>query len=510
MGEVGAMRHRLERALWVAIGAGIAVRLAIPWLSRSLLLEYFISDDAFYYFVIARNAVTGGGITFDGMTPTNGFHPLWLIFLLPVYAIAGGDADLALRLSLELAAVLGAGAVVLLGVAVREWTGDSTAGWLASALLALNPYAVLESVNGLETSLALVMLTLTLIGLRRGWLWLGLAGGALVWARSDMAAVLVALYAYLACSRRATVRRLVPAAAVTAGMVALWLVWSWATVGTPVQSSAVAIPWLVRARMNDAIAGGWLTRAQVAARLWSHFVQTTLYQMLNYAGVGLVAGLVGWIVRLARRRRFPGRRPPVPGWVWWGGAATLATVLVGEFARFSVREWYLAPLSLWGAAFGAGMLAGWASAPRLRRWLAVACVALLLLSAGHAARTFAGHGRYWFQEDQVAAARWIAANTPEDAVVGSWTAGIYGYYAQRRVVNLDGVVNWDAIRAYRARDLYAYMREEGIGWVVDFDEFVTDFTLFFGADPGRFLTPAKVFEEADAPFGRLVVYEVES
>ena len=134
---------------------------------------------------------------------------------------------------------------------------------------------------------------------------------------------------------------------------------------------------------------------------------------------------------------------------------------------------------------------------------------LVLLAGGQAWRDLSQRGRYWFQTDQYAAARWIAANTPSDAVVGSWTAGIYGYFAQRRVINLDGVVNWDAIRAYQARDLYAYISEQRIGWTVDFDEFAADFKDFFGADSASFLRPVEAFEDARAPFGKLVVYEVK-
>ncbi len=49
--------------------------------------------------------------------------------------------------------------------------------------------------------------------------------------------------------------------------------------------------------------------------------------------------------------------------------------------------------------------------------------------------------------------------------------------SQRRVINLDGVVNWDAVHAYQVRDLYSYMCEQRICWLVDFDEFVGNFAF---------------------------------
>lgn len=523
---------RLKRLLWAVIGVGIVARLLLPWFDLVFLIEHLVSDDAFYYFTIARNVVNGHGVTFDGVTPTNGFHPLWLICLLPVYWVTGSDVELALRLSLTLGALFSASTVLLLGVAVTRWMRNPLAGWLASALFALNPYAIMEGVNGLETSLALLALSVVLILLARwqaggsaparkrsaDWLLLGVASGVLVWARSDMVFVLAGLYACLLWSRRACFWSLAGAGSLVGVMVALWLAWSWVTVDTLVQSSAVAIPWLIRTRMEDAIVGGWMTQSQVIGRVWQHFIQTTGYRMFNYAGIGLLAGLMTLVVRavqtvrgtrLSRSAYVRNFGSALPVWLWWGGAGTLLMLLLCEFVRFSLREWYIAPLSLWGAVFGAGLLAKWATDFQARRSFVVVCAVLGLVAGGQAWRDFGRRGRYWFQADQLTAARWIAANTPEDDVVGAWTAGIYGYFSQRRVVNLDGVVNWDAVRAYQARDLYGYMREQRIRWLVDFDEFVADFTHFYGADSETFLVPVQTFEDAQATFGQLVVYVVE-
>src|SRR3979411_1498396 len=38
-------------------------------------------DDYFYYATIADNLVRFGQMTYDGVTSTNGFHPLWQILL---------------------------------------------------------------------------------------------------------------------------------------------------------------------------------------------------------------------------------------------------------------------------------------------------------------------------------------------------------------------------------------------------------------------------------------------
>lgn len=56
--------------------------------ARQLDLQYLqqhaprFVDDAYYYLVIARNWIATGRSTFDGSSLTNGYHPLWMGFLI--------------------------------------------------------------------------------------------------------------------------------------------------------------------------------------------------------------------------------------------------------------------------------------------------------------------------------------------------------------------------------------------------------------------------------------------
>ncbi len=46
-----------------------------------LFTESFISDDSYFYLVIARNMAVEGRQTFSSIIDTNGVHPLWLWIL---------------------------------------------------------------------------------------------------------------------------------------------------------------------------------------------------------------------------------------------------------------------------------------------------------------------------------------------------------------------------------------------------------------------------------------------
>ena len=48
--------------------------------------RWFIRDDAYYYYKVAQNISEGHGSTFDGINPTNGYHPLWMLICIPIFA----------------------------------------------------------------------------------------------------------------------------------------------------------------------------------------------------------------------------------------------------------------------------------------------------------------------------------------------------------------------------------------------------------------------------------------
>ena len=70
--------------------------------------------------------------------------------------------------------------------------------------------------------------------------------------------------------------------------------------------------------------------------------------------------------------------------------------------------------------------------------------------------------------ESLRAARWLEANVPADAIVGSWNAGLVGHYSNRRVTNLDGLINnFDLIPYLRDRNLGEYILKEKIAYLSD-------------------------------------------
>ena len=93
--------------LFLILGIGSQIFVLIS--PDEVLLNWYSSDDAFYYFKTAQNIAEGRGITFDGFSPTNGFHPLWMVVCIPVFALARFNLYIPLRVLVFILILLNAG-----------------------------------------------------------------------------------------------------------------------------------------------------------------------------------------------------------------------------------------------------------------------------------------------------------------------------------------------------------------------------------------------------------------
>src|SRR5512145_2884009 len=80
---------------------------------QNLSWRWFVRDDAYYYFKVAQNIAEGHGSTFDGINLTNGYHPLWMLICVPIFALARFDLILPLRVLLVVMAGFQAASAIL-------------------------------------------------------------------------------------------------------------------------------------------------------------------------------------------------------------------------------------------------------------------------------------------------------------------------------------------------------------------------------------------------------------
>lgn len=448
-------------------------------ISQAVLLAHFdldrlfgfsLLDDSFYYFTIARNASAGLGLTFDGLTTTNGFHPLWMLILLLLWPLGGIKAGLAAG------ALFGAGTVLVSHLLVSRATGRPWAGTAAALCMAANPALYVTWLNGLETAAALLSLTLFLFfaataadtpgGTRRA-LILGLLAGLTTLARTDYALMvlpgLAAIFLFergetLSTRTRHFVVALVPFGLAVAG----WVGWSWAHTGKLLQTSGMAIPFINTLSLMD-FAGTHspLLIQDRLAKLWG-----AMESMRGSTGFGWTIALLALalVLRPAGRRWAERGGRAVPGWLLTG---LLITILFHTVVRLHHRVWYYAPYALTAALVFALLLARLLRGTP-RKPLRIIAAALLIVAVavpfGTRWHKLAGSGTRTKDDIFFTLRRIMERKAGPGAVVGVSDAGYLGYTLPCRVINLDGVVNGDALEAMREGRLTSYIREMGMSW----------------------------------------------
>lgn len=144
----------------VALGALLAFKAFAALALASRGIPLFI-DDAFYYLLIARNFAFSGIPAFDGIHPTNGFHPLWMLILAAMYRVIGEGAGLIAQLmaakATELVALAGALAMCVLGFHRLRRATPLAWGFLGSAIVLVAPRLHLFEA-GMESTLAAALL----------------------------------------------------------------------------------------------------------------------------------------------------------------------------------------------------------------------------------------------------------------------------------------------------------------------------------------------------------------
>jgi len=130
--------------------------------AQNLSLRWFTRDDAYYYFKVAQNISEGHGSTFDGINPTNGYHPLWMLVCVPIFALARFNLILPLRILLLVMSGLSVTTGILLyrliGRVLTPVIGAVTAlYWVFSFDVVQRFYQ-----QGLETGIAAFFVTLLL------------------------------------------------------------------------------------------------------------------------------------------------------------------------------------------------------------------------------------------------------------------------------------------------------------------------------------------------------------
>jgi hypothetical protein len=502
---------------------GALIQLYLVAQPMSFLLVNILPDDAFYYFEIARNVAQGLGSTFDGTNATNGYHPLWLVLLIGVYSIVQNfsqDGDLPIRIALMTSVILNVSSAAVFYHVLRRYVVDIRLSTIALAAWVLNPFVLYETINGLETSLSLFFLTIFIsLALRykdsfanRELVILGIVAGLMILARVDLVFYFIAFLLWFSFTKGIWESRF------KVLLVGLW-------------ASVLVIPWLLWNKLGF---GMWLTSASAgnafvnqtlthqsgvgplyeAKHILHHLVHqgenvltTTGMPILFLVAFGVLLGML--VQRLPSLQEFKLRSLPIESAFIFG----FVLLFVADAGiRFVGRSWYFISFNLFLALTFAIVLPYLVRhAGKYKEYL---LGGVILIALGSFAIMWYSdlQGRMQNQLTIYEAAMWSNDNLPKGAVVGAFNAGILGYYGGYTVINLDGLVNNEALIALKEKKLWQYIEEEGITHFIEGRYYFTNrYAPFLGVTDLLFrLNEGKSFAiPGEGKAGSVSVFQVQ-
>ncbi|MEP7134213.1 MAG: hypothetical protein ABI904_04720 [Chloroflexota bacterium] len=266
--------------------------------------QWFTRDDAYYYFKVAQNISEGHGSTFDGINPTNGYHPLWMLVCIPIFSLARFDLILPLRILLMVMSGLSLASGILLYRLIGRLFAPPI-GAVIAVYWVFN-YQITGALyqNGLETGLAalfILLLIYRLSELERSWrtqdishkqlIALGILATLTMFSRLDLIFIVTMLGLWI-IFRKHLLRHFIPLdllAVVTSVLLAFMLV-----LGSPRQyyfytSSALTTSFLALIiKIPLAYFIGLYERSFANQGLWSVLRKIALFTGLGSFSVGAI------------------------------------------------------------------------------------------------------------------------------------------------------------------------------------------------------------------------------
>lgn len=431
-----------------------------------------VPDDASYFLEVAQNIAAGEGSSFDGIHRTNGLQPLWTYALAGLFTIVTGTPESLLRVVLVIQALLLALAgVVVLRVQSKFY--EARVGVVACLLFIL--LVQIPGTTGMESALLMLSLSV-LLGLGVSWrvfdehrprreFVFGLALGAAMLSRLDAvflgAAICAACLPGIRAGSRARRTALVRLAMIVLGasvVVAPYLAHNLLLFGHPVPISGV------------------LKSSFPHAELTPH-VLAHLGPLKAGAALTAVAAAVLYLVWFVRLRRGGRRSGSTDGESLYHSAlAVMAASILIHFPYSLLfmkwtEAWYFTQYGLF-LTLAVGPLVAWFLSPGsslVRRWVYRAGATALFLCGllAVADRATRPLDSCWHVVSYEAAV-WARENTDETDIFSMANAGHFGFFSERRVVNLDGLVGtFDFQNVLRERRLNAFLSDRNVDYLVE-------------------------------------------
>ena len=460
----------VKQNVFLAVAAGLALA---GYLLASAFTRVigFPLDDAWIHQTYARNLAEFGQWAFiPGKLSAGSTAPLWSLLISAGYFFRGNPY--AWTYFLGGASLLGIG---LTGEAYlrRQFSDNkSSLPWLGIFLVG-EWHLVWAALSGMETAFysLFILLTLFIISGKKVAYWLaGLLAGISVCVRPDGITLLGPVFFVLLVSAQPWQQKLTNLAK---GMAAFLLLF---------------LPYLL---FNHILSGSWWPNTFYAKQAeYAILTQAPLLQRLVAlfglpmigAGILLLPGFVA-AVWVAWKGKNWAVIAAVLWWIGYTGLYALRLPVTYQHGRYLMPGM---PVYFVIACLGIRVILKAISRHKMAHWYASRAWAMVIAGVWLA---FYALGASSYAQDvaiidseMVTAAKWVAVNTPAQAKIAVHDIGAFGFYSQRNLVDLAGLISPDVIPFIRdEHKLAEYLDEQSVDYLVTFPLWYPQ--LILGGDP---------------------------
>ena len=417
----------------------------------------FPLDDAWIHQTYARNLAQRGEWSYvPGEHSAGSTSPLWTLLIAIGFVLKLGPYLWTYFLGWILLFMFG-----ILGYLAFYYITGHNNGWaLASGLLlVLEWHLIWSAVSGMETLLFSFLVFLILVLLVIGWNRWAIIGGLIgvcIWIRPDGTTLLVPALLAIGIGKLPIREKI------------------WAIIRCLVGVTCLLIPYLI---FNNSVGGTWLPntffakQAEYAIELSAPISNRLLEQaLLPMVGVGicLLPGLIIFIVKAFKQQAWLKLIPPLWG-IGYLCLYALRLPVVYQHGRYVIP---MMPVYFFFAWIG---LAEWVelSSPiywkRIisRVWVMVTFVTLATFFV-LGARAY-GNDVALIESEMVSTAQWVAENTEPGALIAAHDIGALGYFGERKLLDLAGLISPGVIPFIRDESRLAqYINEQGADYLITF------------------------------------------